>query len=61
MKVNLSPIYNKGRLGHQPRLIQHQAFVVSEILAPLTKHELPLIKILNPNRTQMLLVFVGSK
>jgi hypothetical protein len=33
--VNRNPIYNKGKLGWQPRPIQHQAFVMNDILAPL--------------------------
>jgi hypothetical protein len=53
MIVNLSLVYNKGRLGRQPRLIQHQAFVVSDILAPPTKNKLPLINNLNPNSTNI--------
>jgi hypothetical protein len=59
--VNLGPIYNKGRLGWQQRPIQHQAFVVSDILTPLAKNKLPFIKNFNPNKQQILLVFGGSK
>ncbi len=50
MIINLSPIYNKGRLGWQPRPSQHQALVVSDIIAPPTKTKLPIVSSLNPNR-----------
>jgi len=51
--INLNPIYDKGRLGWQPRPSQDQALVVSDILAPPLKNRLPLISSLNPNRKQI--------
>jgi hypothetical protein len=51
--IDLNPIYYKGRLGWQPRPIQDQALVVSDILAPPLKNILPLISSLNPNRRQI--------
>jgi len=51
--VNLNPIYDKGKLGWQLKPSQHQAFVVSDILAPPPKNRLPLIWSLNPNIRQI--------
>jgi hypothetical protein len=51
--INLNPIYDKGRLGWQPRPIQDQALVASDIFAPPPKNRLPLISNLNPNRRQI--------
>ncbi len=51
--IDIKPIYDKERIGWQPRPSQHQAFVVNDILAPPPKNKLPLICSLNPNIRQI--------
>jgi len=57
---NLNPIYNKGRLGWQPKPNQHQTLVVHDIMAPLVKNKLQTISNSNPIR-DILPIFGGYK